>query len=256
MTSQVEFTRVLDALLTTSTTGSAGDIWAAFERELAALGLRSLHYESGLPRNGKAELCLKSDAPRGPAFGHIISQEFVETTYANAEFHEADGFIRHCEQSVAPIVYDTEACDDFTGPMQRLNNLVRDFDVAGGFIVPLRDFGRPTFGSLVYMFDRHSAVEMLRSQSGDLTALAHTFHGVLSEKLGGGKPKGGTELTPQETTCLGWVATGLTTKELAYRMDIATATANEYIAHACRKLGAATRAEAAAKAVSMGLINL
>jgi DNA-binding NarL/FixJ family response regulator len=57
-----------------------------------------------------------------------------------------------------------------------------------------------------------------------------------------------TPLTRRESEVLGLVAAGLTNKEIARTLFISEATAKVHVQHILRKLGARTRAEAAAKA--------
>ena len=237
------------------------EVWSAFEAQISPLGMCSIHYESGVPRDGTAEPCLKSETAFGPVFGDLVCRDFMEAIRCDPDFHAADGFVRHCESSVVPLIYDAASCEGLPMPMQRVNDLARDFHVTGGLIVPLRGNGGATFGNVSYMFDRHTAFDVAGIPVAELTALAHLVHGVLTEA-----PTQSFEerrfarrrrrLTRQETTCLSWVASGMSTKRLAHRMGISDATANEYIRNACRKLHAATRAEAAAKAVASGIISL
>ncbi len=225
---------------------------------LAPLGLRSVHYESGMPGGGKAEPCLKSGLPSGPTFGDLVCRDFMEAVRQHPQFHAADEFVRHCEKSVLPMIFDTDAGGDLSVPMQRVNDLSRDFAVTGGIVVPLHEFADQTFGNVTYILDRHTPNRPHGMPVADLTALAHAIHGAL--KHIDGKPAPGHTvracLSRQEVACLTWVAAGLSTKRLAHRMGISDATANEYIRNACRKLHATTRAEATAKAVALGLVRL
>jgi DNA-binding NarL/FixJ family response regulator len=61
-------------------------------------------------------------------------------------------------------------------------------------------------------------------------------------------PRTVTPLTRRESEVLGLVAAGLTNKEIAQTLFISEATAKVHVQHILRKLGAKTRAEAAAMA--------
>lgn len=63
------------------------------------------------------------------------------------------------------------------------------------------------------------------------------------------------QLAPREKECLLWVATGLSSKRIAYKLGISLHTVNEFIGNAMRKLNATTRAEAAAKAITARLVD-
>jgi DNA-binding CsgD family transcriptional regulator len=64
-----------------------------------------------------------------------------------------------------------------------------------------------------------------------------------------------TPLAPRERECLLWVAAGLSSKRIAHKLGLSLHTVNEFISNAMRKLGATTRAEATAKAISGKLIT-
>ncbi|MEM9343744.1 MAG: LuxR C-terminal-related transcriptional regulator, partial [Pseudomonadota bacterium] len=230
------------------------DLWSTFEDRMRASGVLSVHYESGVPQAGTAELCLKSEKAERPAFGDLVSQGFMAAVRDNPEFHDADGFVQHCAQSVMPLVYDADAVELLPDRMHGINDLARDFGVTGGVIVPLRGFGEPTFGNVTYIVDRHSPVQPTALPVAELTALAHVLHGVLSKPAPRPSPK--ARLTEREIACLTHVAEGLSTKRLSHRIGISDATANEHIRNACRKLDAGSRAGAVARAVALGLIRL
>ena len=62
-------------------------------------------------------------------------------------------------------------------------------------------------------------------------------------------------LTPREMDCLGHVARGASSKRVAQQLGLSAHTVNEYVESAMRKLGAATRTEAVARAVGQGLLR-
>jgi LuxR family transcriptional regulator, quorum-sensing system regulator BjaR1 len=63
-------------------------------------------------------------------------------------------------------------------------------------------------------------------------------------------------LTEHEKQCLHWTALGKTTWETAAILERSTATVNFHLRKACRKLGAANKCEAAAKAAYHGVLSL
>jgi DNA-binding CsgD family transcriptional regulator len=62
-------------------------------------------------------------------------------------------------------------------------------------------------------------------------------------------------LTPRELEVLRLIASGLTAKEVARRLDIAPKTADNHIQSLYAKIGVATRAAAALYAVEQGMVN-
>jgi two-component system, NarL family, nitrate/nitrite response regulator NarL len=73
---------------------------------------------------------------------------------------------------------------------------------------------------------------------------------------GGFAPAGDAALTPREVEVLTWVGAGLSNKEVARRLGISAHTVKFHMEAAFRKLGAASRAEAVAKGLRRGLIEV
>ena len=62
-------------------------------------------------------------------------------------------------------------------------------------------------------------------------------------------------LTPRERDCLAWVARGASSKGVARQLGVSPNTVNEHVEAAMRKLGAASRTEAVALALTQGLLE-
>ena len=65
-----------------------------------------------------------------------------------------------------------------------------------------------------------------------------------------------SKLTARETECLHWTAAGKTSWEISIILQRSQATINFHLQHACRKLDAVNKCEAAVKAQRLGLIVL
>ncbi len=70
----------------------------------------------------------------------------------------------------------------------------------------------------------------------------------------GGSDGFSTRLSPRERECLLWVARGKTSWEISGILHISEVTVNNMIASARRKLGVASRSQAVARAIALGLI--
>lgn len=68
------------------------------------------------------------------------------------------------------------------------------------------------------------------------------------------RPPPDVELTPREREVIGFVAEGLTTKEVAELIGLSFATVRTHVEHAREKLGARTRTEAVANASQLGWV--
>lgn len=79
----------------------------------------------------------------------------------------------------------------------------------------------------------------------------------LDAALGAGSPAGrpGGPLTAREADVLRLLAEGLTHEAVGRRLTISAETARTHLRKACDRLGAATRTEAVARAIRLGLID-
>ena len=62
-------------------------------------------------------------------------------------------------------------------------------------------------------------------------------------------------VSKREKECLTWAALGYSTKQISARLKLSDATVAEYLASAARKLGAANRAQAVARALLLNLVQ-
>ena len=103
-----------------------------------------------------------------------------------------------------------------------------------------------------------AAAARLRADAGGGRLCPQAVEAVL-EAAGQRSRRAGTPalggLTPRELEVLRLIATGLTAKEVATRLDIATKTADNHIQSLYLKIGVSTRAAAALHAVERGLLQ-
>ncbi|MFP3854784.1 MAG: response regulator [Anaerolineales bacterium] len=69
------------------------------------------------------------------------------------------------------------------------------------------------------------------------------------------KPEPTVELTPRELEVLKLVAAGKTTAQIAFSLKIADSTVKTHVSHILKKLNAANRTEAVARATQQGLLS-
>lgn len=62
-------------------------------------------------------------------------------------------------------------------------------------------------------------------------------------------------LSPRQLDCLRLASEGLTSPQIGEALGISPRTVNEHIAEVCKRLGVRNRTQAAARAVSLGLIE-
>ncbi len=62
-------------------------------------------------------------------------------------------------------------------------------------------------------------------------------------------------LAPREMELLGWLAHGLTNKEIASRMHVSEGTVKQYVARICDKLQVNSRTQVLVRSIQLGLVN-
>lgn len=198
----------------------------------------------------------------GPSKPRVMST-MPESWMANYSEHnlvQIDPFMRYCASSLIPINTGIDYLDDHTYLEDKERNFICEASETGfragvscmiranspagaagwnlGSSLPRRDF------------------EHLLSDHGHLLRLAAHFSHEKLARLETETEDGVPALSPRETECLQWLASGLRTKEVADRMGIRPVTVELHLRNARAKLGAQTREQAIAHALAGGYLNL
>lgn len=189
--------------------------------------------------------------------------DYWRERYAEQEYWSTDPFYRFGCASMAPIRTGPEFLGDYdflTGPERRIVLEGGETGFRSGFTAPVRLMGNPrgfggwNFGSTM---GRRELDLFLKSHGPELR-LAGLYIHEQAERLAEAPDAPGRDrglLTPRERECLVWLARGLRTAAIADRLGIALVTVDLHLKGARRKLGAATREEALAKAILGGQIE-
>jgi DNA-binding CsgD family transcriptional regulator len=162
------------------------------------------------------------------------------------------------------LVIDAELATDDGDSIDRWRSAVAAVDGAEG-PAHLRPYARYRLGeALIAAGDRAAAAEVLR----EAAALAGTLHaGLVQQWIGDLARRGGIRLldqvsapntpglTARELEVLRLVAAGLTNREIGNELFISAKTASVHVSNILAKLGAGSRAEAAAIAHRDGLLD-
>ena len=183
--------------------------------------------------------------------------------YADKQYWRVDPYYRYCCTTLAPVRTGPEYLNDYdflTEPERRVINEGGETGFRSGFSVPVRllggagGFGGWNFGSTLGRLE----LESLLMQHGRELQLTGFYINEHAERLSG-KPRKHNRrhnvLTQRERECLLWLARGLRTAAIADLLGIADVTVDLHFKGARRKLGAATREEALAKAIVGGQID-
>jgi LuxR family transcriptional activator of conjugal transfer of Ti plasmids len=100
--------------------------------------------------------------------------------------------------------------------------------------------------------------EAISQKMGEIMLLAHFFHEIFATDIierGTPPDSSGAPLSDRERQCLSLAAHGQTSEDIASKLGITERTVEFHFVSIRSKLAAATRQEAVAKAVQVGLIS-
>jgi DNA-binding CsgD family transcriptional regulator len=151
--------------------------------------------------------------------------------------------------------------------VQRLVKAAAEFGMRQGLFFPhhMRDARgrlRSHFLAMIWTADERAFAETLAARRHPLHLIAlHFFERNvilrgLQESAGKESETGASLLTERERQTLACAARGMTGEDIAQSMNISTLTAQTHLKNATRKLNAANRTHAVARAISRGLIEM
>ena len=189
--------------------------------------------------------------------------EAWQRRYMERSFYKTDPFYRYCCTTLAPIRTGIEFLDEYDFLTEPERQVIREGGETGfrtGFSAPVRligsggGFGGWNFGSRM---SRRELDVFMKEHGRDLRLAGFYIH-EHAERLtrsDGAGSSGLGLLTPRERECLLWLGRGYRTAAIADRLGIAQVTVDLHFRGARRKLRAATREEALAKAILGGQID-
>lgn len=242
--------RTADFLTTLETARTLGDLWSTTGAYLDSLGFTHSVYTFVDPGD-----------PGAARIWTSLPDAWC-TRYADENYWRVDPYYRYCCRTFAPIRTGPDYLDDYdflTGPERRVIHEGGETGFRSGFSAPVRLLGRSGFGGWNFgsTFRRRDLEAAFKEHGRDLRLAAFYIHGH-AEKLSAANDAAEPEvvrLTPRERECLLWLGRGLRTAAIADRLGIAEVTVDLHFRGARRKLKAATREEALAKAILHGLLN-
>ena len=173
--------------------------------------------------------------------------------YQEKQFVHADPSIRHCKSMVRPYRWFKEAPYDRETEPRALEVVQRamDFGLTDGFVIPIASRagreGHVWLGGRIVDWPDHDLAAI------HLMAL-YAFDRVL--ELHCPRPQRVPNLTAREREVMTWVAFGKTSWEIGAILGRSERMINKTISDSMMKLDAVTRAQAVAKAIRTGEIEL
>lgn len=223
--------------------------WESFFAEMANCGFENC--SASVMKIGENVLTERS-------YGVVITPQFEEHVRANPEMTRSmELLVRFgMREQVNACTAGHPEFDPLWKDDMSFYHRMQDFGFKGGFGASLvdslsREFTVLTASCFTSSADAIDAYDELASQL--LPALTFLSEGMRVRELV--EAEDFQPLSPREAECLVWVCSGLMNSAIAERTGLSEHTVREYLRLGAKKLGARTRAQAAARAAMLGLIK-
>ncbi len=184
--------------------------------------------------------------------------------YRDERFAEVDPGPRHAAHSTRAVAFHFDEprpaispSIPFTERARMLFEELRGAGIEGSYFVPIaRPGDRPISMVSFFSANRRRAFDCWIEERAGLLRLVAAAANARMLELERPEPRKSAlaPLAPRETETLAWLASGLRVERIAERMGVSGRTVEFHLGNARRKLGAATREEALARAIMLGLI--
>lgn len=179
--------------------------------------------------------------------------------YLEAGYTFRDPTVNYSRTHVVPTLWDElaqspaeRANPDPVG--QRIVDEAREFGLAKGLSVPLHGLGCQ-FGMMSYAASDPNHPITESTVCAEAMLLATYVHQAASNLMFGSRMRDIRALSARERECLKWAAEGKSGWDIAHLLSISERTVVFHLRNACSKLGVATRQQAVAKAMVLGLLD-
>ncbi len=197
------------------------------------------------------------DADGGDFTLHSTLPESWHQHYIDSRYHEIDPFAEICCASYQSVSTGAKYLHLHPHLSQKQQQLVREASETGyktGFSSTFRIAGDRGFGGWNFLSsDGDKTTRNAAKAHGDVLHLA-AF--CAHQALANAPDLTDIQLSDRETECLQWLASGLRTQNIAFKMGIKPVTVEFHFRRAREKLGANTREQALAKAILAGVLSI
>jgi DNA-binding CsgD family transcriptional regulator len=204
------------------------------------------------------------DRPGAPVLRSSVPADLM-AGYIAQDMQDVDPWMRHCRNSPAMLSMRVEAAlrQERVTAEARLAQLFESFAVARVSLLPVYS-GRYSGGLVLYARDgRAMEAQLVGEHLVALRLAAAVFANAYRPEadvlaIGTEVPSGRYDLrktlTMREAQTLCWLAEGMSTAQIAYRMGIQPVSVTKNLASIRRKLGTTTREQSLVVAIRLGLI--
>lgn len=178
--------------------------------------------------------------------------------YVDQEYERIDPFFTHCCANFDSVLMGVDYMhryDYLNAPQKLLIEEAAEAGFKAGFSITFKPLdicgaGGWNLGSTL----GKTEVEKIKNEHEKTLKIASNFaHEALQNLINPNAQE--RPLSGREKECLLWLVKGLRTKEIAFRLGIRPVTVELHLSNAKKKLKAATREHAVAKALTLQLIN-
>ncbi|ASI92172.1 LuxR family transcriptional regulator [Vibrio mediterranei] len=176
--------------------------------------------------------------------------------YDDNKLFGIDQVVGHCRESMAPLIW-SEYIEEKLPDHKNTIKLASDHGVPEGVTIPLRaNFGCLGLISFSNAPNKPKVTQeqvILANYAGSyLSSYINDLRNMVTQQQIGQE---NTPLTNRERVCLGWVAEGKSSWEIAQILGCSERTVNFHIQNASEKLNAFSRTQAVSKALLTGSIE-
>jgi DNA-binding CsgD family transcriptional regulator len=198
--------------------------------------------------------------PQSPVLRTSVPADLM-AGYIAQDMQSIDPWMRHCRVSSMIISIDVEEAlrSDKAEPEKKLAGLFETFNLSHVCLVPVYS-GQFCGGVVMYSQDAQALdVQLTNDRQIELrlaTAIfANAYRPETDLTSSPMRYDFRFDLSPREKETLAWLANGLSTAQIAYRMGVQPVSVSKNLASIRLKLGTTTREQSLVVAIRMGLIN-
>lgn len=225
---------------------SVKDKWQLLHKTALALGFSGATY--GLSPG------LRSGTISQEVIYYMSHRKDFFDTYVTEALADDDYAVLHCANASFPALFSTIADRYPTRRTGLFQEVIEDFGLSNGLVIPFHEPGSTRISGLGLTFDTGVTHDTL--PPGNLLTMLRIAEIFDQEMRGQSALRQTYRLSPRELDCLSHLCTGKLNKEIADALGLADKTVEHYLRNAGRKLKARNKHHLAAKAVMLGVISV
>jgi len=181
-------------------------------------------------------------------------------TYDQRAYVEVDPRVQAVLETPLPVIWDQGTFRGKSAATDQFLDAAMSYGIASGVAIPVHDSrGHASMTALSSGYPVYDAarLSLVNRRLGEIVLFAQCLHEIFSAAIlqcGIAPLSRGASLSSRERECLTMASRGLTSDDIAGRLEISPRTVEFHFAGIRSKLAVANRQEAIAKAMSAGLI--